>query len=219
MRRLRLALTLALLGAGCRNFEVPPPRLTVSPLQLAFTAPTDTVAPPPQPLFADLQGGGPLDWSAVTDAPWLRITPAQGSAPAVCWVTALPTGLSVGSYSGRITLTAVIDTLTVAVRFDVTAAPTLTGRWAFIADTINVGLVLADASGTVTGTGNFNAPDARRRFFSVHGTAQSPAVRLTLTETDSTRVSFTGSLVNDNVLDGVLDGGSFTGARVVLIRQ
>src|SRR5207249_2301649 len=113
---------------------------------------------------------------------------------------ALPTGLSVGSYSGRITLTAVIDTLTVAVRFDVTAAPTLTGRWALIADTINVGLVLADASGTVTGTGNFNAPDARRRFFSVHGTAQSPAVRLTLTETDSTRVSFTGSLVNDDRL-------------------
>src|SRR5439155_3129255 len=105
-RPVMLVLALALLGAGCRNFEVPPSRLKVSPLQLAFTTPTDTVAPPPQPLLADLQGSDPLNWSAATDAPWLRVTPAHGTAPAVCWVTAVPTGLSVGSYAGRITLTA-----------------------------------------------------------------------------------------------------------------
>ena len=132
MRHLRLASALALVGASCRNFEMPPPGLKVSPLQLAFTAPTDTIAPPPQPLLADLHGSGPLDWSAVADVPWLRITPAQGTAPAVCWVTAVPTGLSVGSHVGRIRLTAATDTLTVAVRFDVTAAPTLT-VWSQIA--------------------------------------------------------------------------------------
>lgn len=219
MRSGPLALALAVLGAGCRNFEAPPATLAVSPARFSFTARANGDDPPPQPLLADLRGSGRLVWLAEPDVPWIRIAPAADTAPAVAWVTTTPTGLSPGVYTGRIVVTAGSATLTIPVTFAVTAAATLTGRWAFLADTINVGLTLADSNGVVTGSGNFNAPSVPRRFFSVQGTAAPAAVTLTLTQTDSTRVTLSGSLFNDNLLDGVLSGGNFAGARVLLFRQ
>jgi len=101
----------------------------------------------------------------------------------------------------------------------VTANPTLTGRWAFAGDTLNVGVHLADTSGVVTGSGNFNSPGATRRFFTVQGTVQLPAVTLTLRQTNAATVTLSGSLRTDNVLDAMLDGGGFNGAQVTLFRQ
>ena len=96
---------------------------------------------------------------------------------------------------------------------------TLSGRWVFTGDTLNVGLELADAAGLVTGSGNFNSLGAARRFFSVQGSAQPPSVTLTLYQASGTPVTLTGSLHDDNVLDAVLNGGGFTAARITLVRQ
>lgn len=206
-------------AAACRNVGEPTATLAVSPPTLAFTAPLGGLGPPLQPLTVDRRGTGRLSWRASADAPWLAIAPAQDTAPAVAWVTAALQGLAVGTHQGRLVVTAADDSAIVTVTFTVTATPTLTGRWAFAGDTLNVGLLLADASGVVTGSGNFNSPGVARRFFTVQGTAQPPAVTLSLRQPDSTTVTLTGSLLTDNVLDAVLDGGGFTGARLTLFRQ
>jgi len=210
---------LAVLGAGCRNFDAPPATLAVSPARLSFTAPVSGADPPSQPLLADLQGSGQLVWRAETNVPWIHVAPTEGTAPAVAWVTTNQTGLPAGVYTGHIAVTAGGATVTIPITFAVTAAPTLTGRWAFLADTINVALTLVESSGVVTGSGNFNAPGVPRRLLSVQGTAPLPSVTLTLTQTDATRITLTGSLVDDNEIDGVLNGGTFAGARVLLFRQ
>ncbi len=203
----------------CRNFGEPATTLAVSPPALAFTAPLGGLGPPRQPLTMDRRGTGRLVWRASADVPWLRIAPAQDTAPAVAWVTAALQGLPVGSHRGRLVVAAADDSAVVTVTFVVTATPTLTGRWAFAGDTLNVGLLLTDADGVVTGSGSFNSPGTARRFFTVQGTAQPPAVTLTLRQTNATTVAFTGSLRTNNVLDAVLDGGGFNGARVSLFRQ
>jgi len=221
MTRRHLVLGCAI-AAACRNFGEPPtPTLAVTPPTFAFTAPLGGLGPPLQPLTVDRRGTGRLSWRASADVPWLTIAPAQDTAPVVAWVTAALAGLPVGTHRGRLVVAAGRgeDSAVVAVTFVVTATPMLTGRWAFAGDTLNVGLVLADASGVVTGSGNFNSPGVARRFFTVQGTAQPPAVTLTLRQPNATTVTFTGSLLSDNVLDGVLDGGGFGGARVTLFRQ
>ena len=214
-----VGVVVALAAASCRNFSEPAAALAVSPPTLVFTAPLVGLGAPRQPLIIDRRGIGSLVWRARGDVPWLTVAPAQGTEPAVAWVTAAGQGLQLGSHQGRLVVAAGNDSAVVSVTFVVTAMTTLTGRWAFAGDTLNVGLVLADTSGVVTGSGNFNSPGAARRFFSVQGSAQPPSVTLTLRQADATTVTLTGSLRNDNVLDAVLDGGGFNGARVTLFRQ
>ena len=219
MRR-RLALLGCAVIIGCSNFGEPaPPTLWVSPPTMTFTSWLGGLGPPLQSLTVDQRGTGALSWLADVDVPWLQATPAQGTAPTIVWVTAAPQGLAAGTHQGRVTVVAGDDSAVVNVTFDVRTTPTLTGRWAFAADTINVGMSLQDGAGVVTGTGNFNPAGGQRRLFSVQGTASLPALTLTLTETNGTIVTLTGTLRFDNVIDAFLDGGSFRGAAVTLFRQ
>ncbi len=214
-----VCMILVVVAAACRNFGEPATTLAVSPPTLAFTAPIGGVGPPQQLLTVDRRGGGRLQWDATSDTPWLAIAPAQDTAPATAWVTAALQNLSIGTHHGHIVVVAGADTSLVAVTFLVTANVTLSGRWVFTGDTLNVGLELADAAGLVTGSGNFNSRGAARRFFSVQGSVQPPSVTLTLYQASGTPVTLTGSLDDDNVLDAVLNGGGFTAARITLVRQ
>lgn len=47
---------------------------------------------------------GALVWSAVTSAPWLRLSASEGTAPSTVTVTADPSGLAVGHHTATITL-------------------------------------------------------------------------------------------------------------------
>ena len=219
MKRRPALLTCALV-LSCSNLGEPPrATLWVSPPTLTFTSWLGGLGPPLQPLTVDQRGAGVVPWHAHADVPWLRIEPAEGTAPAVAWVTAAPQGLPAGTHQGRLSVAAGDDSAVVNITFAVRATPTLTGRWALAADTMNVGMSLQDSAGVVSGDGNFNPAGGQRRLFTVQGTASLPALTLTLTQTDGTTVTLTGELRLDNVIDAVLDGGSFRGAGVKLIRQ
>ncbi len=51
-------------------------------------------------------GTGTLNWTAEPGESWLRVTPSQGSGPGNVAITVNPTGLSRGTYTGTITISA-----------------------------------------------------------------------------------------------------------------
>jgi hypothetical protein len=103
-------------------------------------------------------GDGPLEFTVTHDVPWLRVAPATGTTPKQLTVGAYVNGMSVGTHTGAITITAPgVPARTVPVTFTVTAPPSgLVGAWGFDE---TAGATTADASGTgntgtLSGTGN-----------------------------------------------------------------
>lgn len=92
-----VAVTLNLLAA---------PRLEVSPAQLAFQAVLSESNPPSQSLNINNRGRGSLVWTATETLPWLGLDSSSGTAPGTVNVSVDIAGLSAGSYSGGITITA-----------------------------------------------------------------------------------------------------------------
>ena len=77
--------------------------LVASPASFSFLGAT-TLDPLAQTLNITNGGGGAMTWTASTDASWLSVTPASGSAPSTATVTATSTGLAVGQYTGNVIL-------------------------------------------------------------------------------------------------------------------
>ena len=96
------------------------PQLSVNPLTLVFDgAGTRSIAVG--------STGTPLTYGASSNPAWLTVSPAAGSTPASLVATANVTGLTPGSYSGLITITAAgATTQTISVTLNVAAAPQLT---------------------------------------------------------------------------------------------
>jgi hypothetical protein len=97
---------------ACGSFDacvVPaekPPSLAVSPANLSFAAPEDGPPPPAQTVTVSNAGGGTLDWTAGSDVPWLDVSPASGTNSGTVTVTPSTAGLTAGTYSGNVTVTA-----------------------------------------------------------------------------------------------------------------
>jgi hypothetical protein len=68
----------------------------------------------------------------------------------------------------------------------------------------------------LTGTGTLNGPATAVR---VVGSYHAPAVRLTLTAADSSVTTFNGSLVDNNTMSGILNGGRLSNFQVTIFRQ
>jgi murein DD-endopeptidase MepM/ murein hydrolase activator NlpD len=107
----------------------PAPVLSVSPASLAFTAQQGS-NPAGQSLTISNTGGGTLDWSASEPIPWLVGSPASGSLAAgqsaSLGISVNTAGLTAGTYSGTLTITAAGATgspRTVDVTLTVTAPP------------------------------------------------------------------------------------------------
>jgi len=102
------------------------PSFTAGPSTLSFTAPASGAVTDPQPLSFSSSLAG-LVYTISTDSQWLTVTPAAGSMPQQLQVTADPTGMKAGSYSGKIIINAPgasPSAMTVSVNFTVqTAAP------------------------------------------------------------------------------------------------
>jgi hypothetical protein len=85
----------------------PTPVLGVTPTSLSFTYRIGDPAPATQTVDISNQGGGgSVNWTQSDDAAWLTATAASGTAPSTLTVTATPTGLNVGTYTGTITIVA-----------------------------------------------------------------------------------------------------------------
>jgi hypothetical protein len=82
-----------------------PPALVVSPLSLSFSAVKGQTAPA-QSVAITNGGYGSFGWTASSDSSWLTISPASGSTPQSMTVTADPSVIATGSYTGHITVTA-----------------------------------------------------------------------------------------------------------------
>jgi hypothetical protein len=131
-----------------------PPALSVTPASLAFSAVEGSASPPAQSLSVANTGGGSLSFTTSDDASWLAASPAGGTAPATVSVSVNSAGLTRGTYTGNVTVTAAGATgspKTVPVTLTVSPPATgLVGAWSF--DEAS-GATAADASGNSnTGT-------------------------------------------------------------------
>ncbi len=88
----------------------PPPRLEVEPASLSFRGLAEGPNPVAQEFKISNAGGGSLSWTAQADAGWLRLSPSEGTfqakESASIQIRVDLAGLNVGTWQGRITITA-----------------------------------------------------------------------------------------------------------------
>ncbi len=115
--------------AGSGNFNVRSrllgtftPALQVSPAALTFSGATtqQTVT-----ITNGNPSGGPLQWTAIPDRPWMTVQPGSGSttSSAAVNVTVNRTGLAPGTYTGTIQVTSNNGSSNVAVTLNVSNTP------------------------------------------------------------------------------------------------
>lgn len=86
--------------------SAPGPYLAVSSPQLEFTAVQGGSAPASQSLELSGIGDAPLSWTANPDAAWLQVSPASGTGNGTVSVSASPSGLTAGTYTGSVAVAA-----------------------------------------------------------------------------------------------------------------
>ncbi|MGH9517154.1 MAG: N,N-dimethylformamidase beta subunit family domain-containing protein [Terriglobales bacterium] len=83
-----------------------PPALLAQPANLTFAAFQRNGNPPSQSVTVYNEGTGALSWTASSSAPWLIASPNSGSTPATLNVSVNAAGLTAGTYTGTVTITA-----------------------------------------------------------------------------------------------------------------
>ena len=83
-----------------------PPQLAAAPGILRFESNIGTRQTAPEVIAIRNSGDSALDWLANADQGWIRLGSLTGNAPSDLSIFADPTGLAIGQYSGRVTLTA-----------------------------------------------------------------------------------------------------------------
>lgn len=206
-------------GQACRNFDDPTTELAVSPPSLLFTAVAGSDDPPPKPLAIDAIGPASFSWMALGDTPWLVLAPDRAATPGTAWVRPAIVGLSAGDYTGTISVVTTSGPrreATVAVTLSVVSELTLDGRWAGGRDSVALAFTLTQADTVITGTGTLNPPLVS---VTVSGVYRHPSITLRLAAPDSSVTTFTGSLVDNNTMEGVLEGATLTSYAVSVFRQ
>ncbi len=82
------------------------PVLSMSPTSLSFSATAGGSDPVPAPLSVSNSGSSSLSYTAATDQPWLHVSPSSGTAPQTLTVSASIGGMSAGTFTGHVTVTA-----------------------------------------------------------------------------------------------------------------
>jgi beta-glucanase (GH16 family) len=83
------------------------PQLSVSPTTLSFSGTQGSSSNPgPSSLSVTNSGNGSLTFTASSDSTWLSVTPASGTAPQSLQISVVVGTLTVGTYTGHITVTA-----------------------------------------------------------------------------------------------------------------
>jgi uncharacterized protein (TIGR03437 family) len=77
--------------------------VAVEPSSLTFFG-ASGFQPPSQTIAVTNAGYGNLNWNAATDAPWINLSPLNGTAPGSLGVTANTSALAIGKYSGNIAI-------------------------------------------------------------------------------------------------------------------
>jgi hypothetical protein len=129
------------------------PVLQVAPVSVSFIA-AEQGQPPAQQVRIRNTGSGALQWRAVADAPWIRVSPAAGTGPAVLTIAIDAARLEPGVHDGRVTIDAGnADDSPVMVA--VTARITTAARGAGSPPTAPVISLAADAGSTTPAAASF----------------------------------------------------------------
>ena len=88
------------------NVQASPPAIALSATTLGFTAIAGQAPPTAQPVTITNAGSGSLSWTASPSASWIQVTPVSGTAPGQVSIGVSTTGLTNGSYSGTVTISA-----------------------------------------------------------------------------------------------------------------
>jgi hypothetical protein len=103
------------------------PVLGVSPSSMTFTVGAGGARPPTQTATVTNQGLGTLTWAQTSNATWLSAMPPSGTdgagASTSVTVTANPTGLAAGTYTGTLTFTSNAGSATIRVTLLVPGFP------------------------------------------------------------------------------------------------
>jgi BACON domain-containing protein len=84
-----------------------PPAIALSATTLSFYSSIGQTTPLSQSVGISNSGGGTLFWSAVVaSGSWLSVSPSSGSGNGTLTISANPSGLAAGNYSGSITVSA-----------------------------------------------------------------------------------------------------------------
>jgi uncharacterized protein (TIGR03437 family) len=145
------------------NFTIgTPPQTTVAPTAMTFAFQRGGTAPASQTLTVTAPTNQSYTATASVNAPWLTVTPAQAMGSGTLSVSANPTGLTPGSYTGYVTLTSPALTVlgTTAVTLTVTDPVTISASPASLTLAYQIGssaptgqsLSLLAASGSYTYT-------------------------------------------------------------------
>jgi Domain of unknown function (DUF4082)/Concanavalin A-like lectin/glucanases superfamily/Fibronectin type III domain/Viral BACON domain/Bacterial Ig domain len=84
----------------------PPPALSVTPSSLSFSGTAGGSSPAAKTLSVSNSGAGTLNWTASESASWLSVSPASGTNSGTITVTPSITGLSAGTYTTDVTVSA-----------------------------------------------------------------------------------------------------------------
>ena len=85
---------------------VPPPAIVLSPGSMNFVAVIGQSAPSFQALGVVNAGQGSFSWTSSTDSSWLFASPASGGTPGVTNISVNIAGLSTGTYTGHVIVSA-----------------------------------------------------------------------------------------------------------------
>jgi Viral BACON domain len=103
------------------------PVIAVSPPTMTFTVGPGGAAPPSQTATVTNQGLGTLSWAQTSNATWLSATPPAGTdgpgASTPITVSANPSGLPAGTYTGTLTFTGNGGTATITVTLVIPVFP------------------------------------------------------------------------------------------------
>jgi len=107
----------------------------LSPASLSYAA-TQGAANPVNQNIALTTSGGTLNWTVSDDASWLTVSPASGSASNTITTSVNTAGLTAGTYTGNLTVSAAgVSSKTVAVTLTVSAPATSSATLTWNADT------------------------------------------------------------------------------------
>jgi uncharacterized protein (TIGR03437 family) len=155
--------TIAIPGATNNSINVPitlvvaaPANLNVSPQSLSFTYQTGGSNPASQSLSITSSGGA-LNYSVASDSSWLTVSATSGTTPGTLNVSINPAGLSVGSVSGNLSISAPgATTVKVPVTLTISNASTLTVNPQSLTFTAPSGSNPTGQTITVNASGNAN---------------------------------------------------------------
>ncbi|MCP5051045.1 MAG: hypothetical protein GY940_28030 [bacterium] len=82
------------------------PEISLSRTQLGFGGDTNGTVTGSQMVLVDNIGGGTLQWTASSDSSWLSVSPASGSNFGVLTTSVSTSGLTTGTYSGNVEVSA-----------------------------------------------------------------------------------------------------------------